>query len=294
MDPFARLPTERPDPRFSRLDRLTAAGIARLMIDEERAVDRALRRAAPAVGRAAERIARALASGGRLLLVGAGTSGRLAVLEAAECVPTFGTPPPMVQGIIAGGSRALVRSIEGAEDDPAAGARALRRRGLRRADVVVGIAASGRTPFVVGALREARRAGAAAVLVTCAPGGPRADVVVRLPTGPEVVAGSTRLKAGTATKRVLNILTTAAMARIGKVYGNLMVDVRPNSRKLRARQERIVARLAGAAPARARSTLARAGRQVKTAVVMLRRGVGAAEARRMLARAGGRLRRIIG
>lgn len=259
------------------------------MAAEDRRAVAAVGQAAPAIARAAGIVARAFARGGRLLMVGAGTSGRLAVIEAAECIPTFGISPSMVQGVIAGGRGALVRSREGAEDDAAAGAREIRRRRAGARDVVVGIAASGLTPFVHGALRAAR---GPTVLITCNRVKSPAAVTIRLETGPEVVAGSTRLKAGTATKLVLNMLTVASMVQIGKVYGNLMVDVRPGSRKLRARQERIVAALGGAGSARA--ALARSGGRVKTAVVMLRRGVTAARARALLAKAGGRLRGVIG
>jgi N-acetylmuramic acid 6-phosphate etherase len=294
MAAYARLLTERSDPRFARLDRLGASAIVRMMLEQERSVERALERAAGRIARAAEQIASAFRRGGRLFLVGAGTSGRLAVMEATECVPTFGTPPSMVQGIIAGGRRAMTRSIEGAEDDAGAGARALRRRRPAPADVVVGIAASGLTPFVRGALKEARRAGCRSVLISSNRTARCADLMIELPTGPEVVAGSTRLKAGSAAKLALNMLTVAAMVRIGKVYGNLMVDVRPNSRKLRARQVRIVSTLGRVGAARARAALRRCGGQVKTAIVMLRHGGSARRARARLAAAGGRLRDLIG
>src|SRR5262245_34984637 len=205
---------------------------------------RAVGRAAPSVGRAVELIVASLSRGGRLVFVGAGTSGRLGVLEAAECPPTFGTPPPLVQAIMAGGRRAVFRSTEGAEDDAGEGARQLRRL-VRAGDVVVGIAASGVTPFARGALGEARRRGAATILVTCNPRVPRqaARVIIALSVGPEVLAGSTRLKAGTATKVTLNALTTATFTRLGRVYGNRMVDLRPRSAKLRARAGRLVAML---------------------------------------------------
>jgi N-acetylmuramic acid 6-phosphate etherase len=289
------VPTERADPRSVRLDRLRGDGIARLMHRADREAVRAVGRAAPAIGRAVELVADALARGGRLLLVGAGTSGRLAVLEAAECPPTFGTPPALVQAVMAGGRGAVFRAREGAEDDAAAGARAVRRR-ARRGDVVVGIAASGVTPFALGALRAARAAGAATVLVTCNPAARRgrpAGLVIACDVGPEVLAGSTRLKAGTATKLVLNALTTGAFARLGKVHGNRMVDVVPRSAKLRARARHLVRELGGVGPRRAARLLADARGRVKVAVAMARLGVSAAAARRALAGAGGVLGRAL-
>ena len=251
---YERLVTERVDPRSRDLDRLSPLGIARLMNRADRRAVLAVGRAAPAVGRAIELIVRALSRGGRLVFVGAGTSGRLGVIEAAECPPTFDTPPALVQAVIAGGRGAVFRSVEGAEDDASAGARQMRRR-ARAGDVVVGIAASGVTPFVHGALGEARRRGAATVLVTCNPDVPRrsARIVIALAVGPEVLAGSTRLKAGTATKLVLNTLTTGAFARLGKVYGNRMVDLRPRSAKLRARALQLVAELGGVGRGRRRA-----------------------------------------
>jgi len=238
---YDRLPTERADPGSRQLDRLSAVEIARLMNRADRRAVRAVGRAATALGRAVDLIVRALSRRGRLIFVGAGTSGRLGVLEAAECPPTFDTPPSLVQAVIAGGRRSVFRAAEGAEDDGPEGARQIRRR-VRPGDVVVGIAASGVTPFVRAALREARRRRAATALVTCNPQVPAsaARVVIALAVGPEVLTGSTRLKAGTATKLALNTLTTASFARLGKVYGNRMVDLRPRSAKLRARALRLV------------------------------------------------------
>jgi N-acetylmuramic acid 6-phosphate etherase len=291
---YDRLPTERADPRTGGLDRLSATAIARLMNRADRRVVRAVGRAAPAIGRAVDLIVRALERRGRLVFVGAGTSGRLGVLEAAECPPTFDTPPSLVQAVIAGGRRTVFRSSEGAEDDGPEGARQIRGR-VRRGDVVVGIAASGVTPFVRAALREARRRGAATLLVTCNPRVPAsaARVVIRLAVGPEVLAGSTRLGAGTATKLALNTLTTASFARLGKVYGNRMVDLRPRSAKLRARALRLVRQLGGVGPREAARLLAASGARAKVAIAMARLGVDAAEARRRLARAGGSLRRAL-
>jgi len=249
---------------------------------------KAVGRAAPAIGRAVTALAARLSRGGRLIFVGAGTSGRLGVIEAAECPPTFNTGPGQVQAIMAGGRRAVFRSVEGAEDDARAGARAVRTR-ARRGDAVVGIAASGVTPFVRAALAEARRRGALTVLVTCNPSVPRtvAHIVIALGVGPEVLTGSTRLKAGTATKLTLNTLTTAVFTRLGKVHGNRMVDLQPKSAKLRARAERLVRDLGGVSAARAAKLLEQAGGSAKVAVVMARRRITAAEARRRLRGAGG-------
>jgi N-acetylmuramic acid 6-phosphate etherase len=251
-------------------------------------------RAAPAIGAAVELVARALSRGGRLVFVGAGTSGRLGVIEAAECPPTFGTPPALVQAVIAGGRRAVFRSAEGAEDDAAEGARQIRRR-TRAGDVVVGIAASGVTPFVRAALAEARRRKAQTVLVTCNPTVPSraARVVITLAVGPEVLAGSTRLKAGTATKLTLNTLTTAAFARLGKVYGNRMVDLRPRSAKLRARALALVRELGGVGEREAARLLRAAAGSAKLAIAMARLGLPAREASRRLRAAAGSLRRAL-
>jgi N-acetylmuramic acid 6-phosphate etherase len=246
---------------------------------------------------AVELIVDALRRGGRLVFVGAGTSGRLGVLEAAECPPTFGTRPGLVQAIMAGGRGAVFRSREGAEDDARAARRAVRER-VRRGDVVVGVSASGVTPFAAAALAEARRRGAGTVLVACNKAVLRgrtaralgATVVIAPGPGPEVLAGSTRLKAGTATKLVLNTLTTASMTRLGKVYGNRMVDMQPRSAKLRARAVRLVAELAGVSRGRARTLLAAARGRARLAIVMARRGLSAPAAARALAEAGGSLR----
>ena len=291
---YDRLPTERPHPRTRDLDRLSPVAIARLMNRADAEAVRAVGRAAPAIARAVGLIAESLARGGRLVFVGAGTSGRLGVIEAAECPPTFGTRPALVQAVIAGGRRAVFRSAEGAEDDAAEGARQLRRR-ARSGDVVVGIAASGVTPFVRAALAEARRRGAGTVLVTCNPRVPRhaARVAIVLAVGPEVLAGSTRLKAGTATKLTLNTLTTAAFARLGKVYGNRMVDLRPRSAKLHARALRLVRQLGRVTPRDAEHLLKASGASAKVAIAMARLGVDAREARRRLKHAAGSLRKAL-
>src|SRR5437879_3756813 len=261
---------------------------------EDRRAVLAVARVRRQIAAAVDAIVAALGGGGRLFFVGAGTSGRLGVLEAAECPPTFGTPPRLVQAIMAGGRPAVFRSREGAEDDARAAARAVGAR-VRHGDVVVGVSASGVTPFVRAALAAARRRGARTVLVACNPTTTRAapaDVIIAPAPGPEVLAGSTRLKAGTATKLVLNTLTTAAMARLGKVYGNRMVDVQPRSRKLRARAARLVAEIGGVSPARARRLLAAARSRVPVAIVMARRQLSADAAARAL-RAAGSLRPVI-
>jgi N-acetylmuramic acid 6-phosphate etherase len=292
---YDRLPTERPNPRSSALSRLGPGAIARLMNRADADAVKAVGRAAPAIGRAVAAIVERVGSGGRLIFAGAGTSGRLGVIEAAECPPTFNTRPGQVQAVMAGGRRAVFRSVEGAEDDARAGARAMRRC-VRRGDAVVGIAASGVTPFVRAALAEARRCGALTVLVTCNPRAPRgaARIVIALGVGPEVLAGSTRLKAGTATKLTLNTLTTAAFTRLGKVHGNRMVELQPRSAKLRARAERLVQDLGGVGAARARTLLAESRGSAKIAIVMARRRVTATVARRVLRAAGGFLDRAAG
>lgn len=268
-------PTEQRNPRSMQLDRLAPADAVGLMIDEEARVAAALRTERPALERALRRVVRCLANGGRLFYVGAGTSGRLGILDASECPPTFRTPPDLVQGIIAGGEPAIFRSVEGAEDDYQAGARAVEFRGVTRRDLVLGIAASGRTPFVWGALGAARRLGATTGLLAFNPHlvfsrGQRPDFVILPDTGPELLTGSTRLKAGTATKLVLNLITTLAMTRLGKVEENLMIDVNPANAKLRDRAIRIVRELTRADEPTARRALEDSGWRVKEALAALR------------------------
>jgi N-acetylmuramic acid 6-phosphate etherase len=264
-------PTEQRNPRSTHFDRLNTRAAIGLMLSEEARVPRALLAERAKLERAVKAVVRAFRRGGRLFYVGAGTSGRLGILDASECPPTFRTDPERVQGIIAGGQRAIWQAVEGAEDDAAAGARSLQFRGVGQKDVVVGIAASGRTPFVWGALKEARRRGAFTVLLCFNPHLklPRADrpgLLLAPRIGPEVLTGSTRLKAGTATKLVLNLLTTLAMVRLGKVTGNLMVDLNPSNVKLRERAVRIVRELTGASDETARAALEQGGWVVKTAL----------------------------
>ena len=292
---WGELTTEGRHPETARLDRATTAEVAaRILAEDRRGIERA-ELCVAAIARAADRVADSLAAGGALVLAGAGTSGRLAVLEAAECPPTFGTAPERIRAVMAGGDEAVFRAREGAEDDERAGREAVADAGPD--DVVLAISASSVTPFARGALAGGRDRGAATVLVTCtaAAGLERlADVVVALDTGAEILTGSTRLKAGSATKAALNAITTAAMVRLGKVYENLMVDLRRGSAKLRDRAGRIV-EIAGRVPrAEAERLLAGAGGEVKTAVVMARLGVEAAEARRLVAAADGHLWRALG
>jgi N-acetylmuramic acid 6-phosphate etherase len=289
---WARLPTEARNPRSRALDRMPTRRVVALLIDEDRRALRAAARAASAVARAAALLARSIERGGRVVFLGAGTSGRLGVLEAAECPPTFGTDPATIVAVMAGGPRALFSAVEGAEDRAADGRRQGARLGSR--DVLVGISASAVTPFVRGALAAARSRGAETVLVTCAPNlslRRLAGVVVAIRTGPEVLTGSTRLKAGSATKAVLNAMTTAAMVRLGKTYQNLMVDLRPGSAKLRDRTRRLVATVGKVTPQRAARLLRAARGEPKTAIVMARLSVSAAQARVRLRAARGHLRR---
>jgi N-acetylmuramic acid 6-phosphate etherase len=292
----SKLTTEKRNPRSRGIDRRPTRQIVRIINAEDAGVARAVRRAERSIAQAVDVIVDRLRRGGRLFYVGAGTSGRLGVLDAAECPPTYGTPPHRVQGVIAGGRRALVRSVEGAEDRAEDGAAAIGRRRVGEADVVVGIAACGLTPFVHGALARARDRGAATVFLTFAPEavkGAEADVIINPVVGPEVVTGSTRMKAGTATKLVLNTLTTAAMIRLGKVYDNLMVDLRATNAKLRDRAERIVMEVTGLARPRARRLLVRADGWAKVAVVMHFRKVDGEKARAILTECEDSLRKAI-
>ncbi len=278
--------TEQRNPRSGAIDRLSSLEIVQVINAEDAHVATAVGREAEAIARAADLALDAFRAGGRLIYVGAGTSGRLGVLDAAEMPPTYGTDPAMVQGLIAGGHGALVRAREGAEDRPAAGAAAVDGKEVGAADFVIGIAASGTTPYVHGALARARERGARTGFLLCTPP-PGAlmeqhDVVIAPLTGPEVITGSTRMKAGTATKMVLNTITTAAMVRFGKVDGNLMVDLQVTCDKLQDRGERILMVTLGLGRSEARDLLARAGGHVKTGLVMHRLGLGAEAARSAL------------
>jgi len=295
-----RLPTERANPDSEGLDALDTFAAFDVFQRADEAMVAAVGRAKGSVCAAIDLVAGRLARGGRLIYVGAGTSGRLGVLDAAECPPTFLADPAQVQGVIAGGADALLRPVEGAEDDEAAARAALARLAggpLTPDDVVFGITAGGTTPFVHAGVARARDVGAATVFLACVPAAlapDEADVTIRLDTGPEVLAGSTRLKAGTATKLVLNRVTTLAMARLGKVHGNLMIDVDASANaKLVERATTLVATLTGLAREEARALLDRAGMRAKTAVAMHARGVERDEAERLLAEAGGRLAGVL-
>jgi N-acetylmuramic acid 6-phosphate etherase len=293
----AHLSTEQRNPASADLDALPIEDAVAVIQLEDVSIHRALYAARPAIVRAIELVVERLRRGGRLIYAGAGTSGRLAVLDATECPPTFRTPPAMVQALIAGGPAALTGAVEGAEDDVEAPRRELAARGLSPDDVVFGIAAGGTTPFVHAALAFARERGAATVFLACVPvdqAPDRADVSIRTVTGPEVLTGSTRLKAGTATKLVLNTVTTVAMAQLGKVYGNLMVDVdtRANA-KLVDRGARIVTTVTGVTRDEALALLERANGQVKVAIVMQRATCDAVQAVARLERAGGSLREAL-
>lgn len=277
--------TERRNPRTREIDAKSTIGILRAIHYEDATVAGAVARALPSISRAVEAIAASLQRGGRLFYVGAGTSGRLAALDAAELPPTFGTSPHIVQAVIAGGRRALTHAVEGAEDGRAQGARDLAARGLRSGDIVAGIAASGATPYVLGALEFAKRKGATTISITCNPRTPITQISkIRIvtPTGPEVVTGSTRMKAGTAQKMVLNMLSTATMIRLGRVYDNWMIGAALTNRKLRARGVRILMEASGARVVDATRALRQSGHNLRVALIMLKTGASARQAKRRL------------
>jgi N-acetylmuramic acid 6-phosphate etherase len=289
--------TERRNPRTAAIDLATPLEIVDLISAEDHTVPQVVATQREAIARAMTIAEESFRAGGRLVYVGAGTSGRLGVLDASEIPPTFGAPPELVQGVIAGGPAALTRSQEGAEDVEGDGAKAIDERSIGANDFVIGIAASGTTPYVRAALLRARERGARVGILACSP--PSADVlamvdVAVLPiVGPEVVTGSTRMKAGTATKLVLNTVTTGAMIRLGKTYGNLMVDLQATNAKLRDRSERILMVVCGLSREEARALLERAGKRVKRAIVMHKLGVDGEEADHALERGGGVIRRVI-
>jgi len=288
--------TEQPNPASAAIDTVGTEAALLIINREDAKVAEAVERVIPAIARAVDAIADAMARGGRLFYIGAGTSGRLGVLDAAEIPPTFGAPPELITGIIAGGEAALSRATETSEDDPATGARDLTKSGFTARDVLVGLAASGRTPYVLGAIAEARRLGALTVGVSCTSdselAGAAAIAITPL-VGPEVIAGSTRLKSGTAQKLVLNMLSTAVCIRLGYVYGNLMVNVQPKNSKLADRARRIIAAAAEVSPERAAELLEASGGRVAVAIVMSRRGCARNEAERLLAEAGGRVSKAL-
>jgi N-acetylmuramic acid 6-phosphate etherase len=295
-DALAKLLTEQRNPRSMGLDRLDTEGILRLINVEDKLVPPAVEREIPYIARAVELIVESLKNGGRLFYFGAGTSGRLGVVDASECPPTFGTDPRQVVGIMAGGQAAMFRSQEGAEDDEAQARKDVDAQGVTGVDTVCGIAASRRTPYVVAAVARARELGARTIYVTTNPRSEfnlEVDVAICPEVGPEVVMGSTRMKSGTAQKLVLNMLTTAAMVKLGKVYENMMVDLQLTNNKLVERSKRIIMMAAGVDYPTAAEYLQKAGGHVKTAIVMIAAGVSADEARKRIAEADGFVRRAM-
>ncbi|MEZ5353857.1 MAG: N-acetylmuramic acid 6-phosphate etherase [Bryobacteraceae bacterium] len=288
--------TEQRNPASDRIDARPTAEILRIINDEDRKVAASVASEIPAIGALVDGIVERMEKAGRLFYIGAGTSGRLGVLDAAECRPTFNAPADLVQGVIAGGEGALARATEASEDDPSAGIRDLEARGFGPGDVLVGIAASGRTPYVLGAIDWARAMGALTAAISCTPHSElasRAEIAITPLPGPEIVTGSTRMKAGTATKLVLNMISTAVMIRRGAVYGNLMVNVQPTNEKLRHRARRIVGDAAGVDQATAAQLLDDAGGSVRTAIVMARLGVDRLHAEQLLSEAGNRVSQVL-
>ena len=291
-DELKALVSEKPNPASASIDSLSPIELLRVINEEDKKVALAVERALPEIAAAVSIIIDVFSQGGRLLYVGAGTSGRLGVLDAAECPPTFSTPPDMVVGIIAGGERALRHAVEGCEDSAEQGATDLAAARLTAQDAVVGIAASGRTPYVLGALQYAQTVGARALGLSCNPNARLrevAELVIEVVPGPEVISGSTRMKAGTAQKMVLNMLSTATMVLLGKTYKNYMVDVFPTNEKLRLRAVKMVSDLAGCDQQKAEQALQEASWHVKTAIVMCKDNVGYEEAITALALSGGKI-----
>lgn len=292
-DELAGLATEASDPRFAELDKMSVVQLAEAMNEADASVPVAVRAALPAIVPAIEAAAARMAAGGRLVYVGAGTPGRIGVLDASECPPTFNTPPELVFAIMAGGPSAIVTPIEGAEDDADAGAAAIDTAGIGPLDTVVGIASSGRTPFVIAAIQRARTLGALTVGLSCnsdTPLSAAAEFPIEVVVGPEMLTGSTRLKSGTAQKLVLNMFSTIVMVQQGKTYGSLMVDLKPTNFKLRERAVRMVAEIAGVSRESAEATLAATNFEVKTSILMLALGLGRSEAEARLAASAGKLR----
>jgi N-acetylmuramic acid 6-phosphate etherase len=297
LDNLSKLITEQRNPNSADIDLKSTEEILQIFHEEDRKALAAVEAESASIARGITLITEACRRGGRLFYIGAGTSGRLGVLDASECPPTFSTSPSLVQGIIAGGDRALRRSVEAAEDKPDAGAQALRDHGVTDLDVVVGIASSGRTPYVHGALEEAHRIGAKTIFLCCTPPADKlrafVDVCIAPVVGPEIITGSTRLKAGTATKLVLNMLTTVSMIQIGKVHNNLMVDIQASNAKLVDRSARIIMEVAGTDYATAQTALERANGSAKTAIIMLVKQVNRGEAVALLEKNDGFLRRVL-
>ena len=289
--------TEQRNPGSRNLDRMTAIQIVRLMSREDRKVPTAVARELPAIAQAVEAILQRIENGGRLIYVGAGSSGRIATLDASECPPTFGTPPELVQALIAGGKRAMTQAVEGAEDRWGEAVRDLKRIRLTGADAVVGIAASGTTPYVLAALAFARKRKALTIAITSSRRSPlarAARIAIAPEVGPEVIAGSTRLKAGTAQKLVLNMLSTATMVRLGHLYDNLMIDVARTNEKLRDREKRILMEASGRDVSAVEHALRQSKHNLRLALIMLKRNISAEQAKKRLAAARGHLRRALG
>lgn len=291
-----KLPTEQRNPNTGCIDRLPTLEMVRLINDEDKKVAFAVERELPRIAEAVDAIYEALKAGGRLIYCGCGTSGRLGILDAVECPPTYSTEPDMVQGVIAGGESALFKAVEGAEDSFEGGREDMEAAGLRKSDILVGIAASGRTPYVLGAMAYAKELGCVTVAVTCnkrSEMNEAADIDIGIEPGPEVITGSTRMKSGTAQKMVLNMLSTGAMIRLGKVYGNLMVDVKPTNEKLVRRAISIAATAAEVTEDEARDALEQCGYSAKTAIIMLVKGLTADEAAKRLDENGGIVARAL-
>lgn len=284
--------TEQFHPASEHLDELKTVGVLKLINAADAEIAAAVAKEIPRIAKAVDAIAAAFDHGGHLVYIGAGTSGRLGVLDASECPPTFNVSSDLVRGIIAGGDRALSSAVEASEDDPAAGARDLIESGFGPRDVLVGIAASGQTPYVLGAIAKAREMGAITCGISCTPDSELSravDYPMEPAPGPEILSGSTRMRAGTATKLVLNMISTAVMIRLGHVYGNLMVNVQPANAKLADRARRIIQKATGVDEARAAELLEQSGRSVRTAIVMAKKKIGSEEAQQLLAKARGRI-----
>ena len=296
MVELQKIATEQRNPNTNHIDTLSTLEMVRLINQEDQKVALAVAQVAPEIARAIDVITRQLSQGGRLFYAGCGTSGRLGILDAVECPPTYSTDPELVQAIIAGGYPAIFQAVEGAEDDFDLGRRDLQERGFASQDVLVGLAASGRTPYVLGAMGYARELGAAVIAVTCCPGSEvdrMADIGIAPTPGPEVITGSTRMKSGTAQKMVLNMLSTGTMIKLGKVYGNLMVDVKPSNEKLIRRCVTIVREAVGCEEDQAVSALEACGYRPKVAIVMLLKKIDAEQARELLEQAQGRIARVV-
>ena len=296
MVELQKIATEQRNPNTTHIDTLSTLEMVRLINQEDQKVALAVAQVAPEIARAIDVITRQLSQGGRLFYAGCGTSGRLGILDAVECPPTYSTDPELVQAIIAGGYPAIFRAVEGAEDDFDLGRRDLQERGFASQDVLVGLAASGRTPYVLGAMGYARELGAAVIAVTYCPGSEvdrMADIGIAPTPGPEVITGSTRMKSGTAQKMVLNMLSTGTMIKLGKVYGNLMVDVKPSNEKLIRRCVTIVREAVGCEEDQAVSALEACGYRPKVAIVMLLKKIDAEQARELLEQAQGRIARVV-